>query len=69
MTSHEKPIDTNGEEWRHQCEVRYVANLPNDEARRKYLDGVRKARGVEPWSRLRKDTWELIRRGSPKTAA
>ncbi|MHB1176090.1 MAG: DUF7696 family protein [Sulfuriferula sp.] len=38
---------TDSEEFRMACEVRYVIGLGGREARRAYLDGVRRKRGDE----------------------
>lgn len=35
------------EEWRAECEARYVANMPNRAARQHYLGLVQGARGIE----------------------
>lgn len=45
-------MDTYSEEWRAICECRHVANLPDREARRRYLDGVKRVRGVAAALRL-----------------
>lgn len=53
--------DTNGEAWRHACEVRFVLNMPGSDARRMYLDGVEQRRGKLAADRLRADVrqaWE-----------
>jgi len=39
-----RQVDSAGEEWRHECEARYVAGL-NDEARKGYLTFVHSRRG------------------------
>jgi hypothetical protein len=40
-----RQVDSASEPWRHECEARYVANLPNREARQGYLTFVRDRRG------------------------
>lgn len=42
-----QPVDTWGEDWRLECEIRYVLNLPHREARNDYLRLVAKHRGQE----------------------
>ncbi len=57
-------VCTYGEEWRHECEVRWALRLP-DKARkpritkRDYLDGIEKERGTEARTKLRN---EMVRR-------
>jgi hypothetical protein len=46
---------TYSEQYRHQCEVRYVLAMPTPERRRAYLDGVQAARGKAAADRLRAD--------------
>lgn len=53
--------DTYSEAHRHQCEIRHVANLPNDSARNRYLTGVHEKRGELAWKRLRQAVWDLMR--------
>lgn len=40
-----RQVDSASEPWRHECEARYVANLPSREARQGYLAFVRDRRG------------------------
>ena len=47
-------IDTHGELWRHQCEVRYCLTK-GSEWFKEYIVGVAKARGKEAADRLRAD--------------
>jgi hypothetical protein len=61
-------VDTSSEQYRHECEVRYVANLPHDAARNAYLVGVKQKRGIEAWKKLRADTWALLNRSHRLTA-
>lgn len=61
------------EEHRHLCEVRYVAGMSSDDARRKYLLAVAAARGKDASARLRIDVWNLMKKqrssdGSQDTA-
>lgn len=54
-------VDTSSESWRHETEVRAVANMPTDEARKRYLEGVARHRGSAAAQRLRVDVWEMVR--------
>lgn len=54
-------VDTYSEAWRHECEARWVANLPDLERRRNYLDGVAKRRGQAAGDRLRIQVAEVWR--------
>lgn len=54
-------VDTYSEAWRHECEVRYVANKPNNPARAEYLLHVEQKRGKPAADKLRVDTWDRIR--------
>lgn len=56
----EDPDPKATEAYRHECEVRYVANLPSHARRRDYLAGVQKARGEAATRRLREDAWRLM---------
>lgn len=59
-------MDTSSEEWRFECECRYVLNMRKREQRRSYLDGVRKKRGEAAALRLEdgvRAMWE-VRRGA-----
>jgi hypothetical protein len=53
-------VCTHGEEWRHECEVRWALKLP-DKARKPriskldYLNGIEKERGSEARFKLRQD--------------
>lgn len=38
-------VDSASEEWRAECEARYVARLPTRQERRRYVDAVRARRG------------------------
>lgn len=67
-------VDTYSKAWRHECEVRYVVNLPTIERRRDYLDAITKRRGEAAGRRLRDDVraaWLARQRGpiSPKGVA
>ena len=35
-----QPVDTASEAWRHECEARYILNMPDRETRNQYLLGV-----------------------------
>lgn len=39
------PIDTNSEEWRFACEVKYVCKMPSKKKRVEYICAVRSKRG------------------------
>jgi hypothetical protein len=56
----ENPAPTYTETFRHECEVRYVANLPSDDRRTAYLEEVDKCRGQAAYFRLRRDAWQLM---------
>lgn len=59
-------MDTNSEAWRFECECRHVMSLRVREARRQYLDGVKKVRGEAAALRLEdgvRAMWE-VRRGA-----
>lgn len=47
-----RQVDSYSEEWRHECEARYVANLPNREARQAYLAYVRDRRSFDAGQKL-----------------
>lgn len=47
-----RQVDSASEGWRHECEARYVAGLPNAEARRGYLSAVIKRRGEQAGTAL-----------------
>jgi hypothetical protein len=46
------------EEYRAECETRYVLDLPDRAERIKYLDGVEKKRGAEAANKLRSDVYD-----------
>lgn len=47
------------ETHRHECEARYVLNLPDRKARNEYLQGVEKQRGRAAALKLKKGVEEL----------
>ena len=51
-------IDTYSEEYRHDCEVRFVSRMDLS-GRRKYLGGVLEKRGVKAQQRLKDSLEEL----------
>ena len=60
-------IDTGGEEWRHQCEVRYVLKLYMTAPAKatEYLNRV-EDKSPERWKKLKADCrrqWDLGNRG------
>jgi hypothetical protein len=46
-------VDT--EQWRHECEVRWLANLPTNKERTEHLKGVEKKRGRPAMLKLLRD--------------
>lgn len=54
-------LDTRSEAWRHECEVRLVANMPGKDYRMHYLAGVRKHRGNEAVNRIKDDLKRMWR--------
>jgi hypothetical protein len=42
-----RQVDSASEEWRHECEARHIAGLPNRHARRDYIERVTAKRGAE----------------------
>lgn len=42
-----RQVSNASEEWRAECEARYVANMAGHKERLKYLDSVQAVRGVE----------------------
>ena len=46
--------------WRHECEARHVANMATNEARKKYLEKVREARGNAAAYAIRKEAAEIM---------
>jgi hypothetical protein len=55
LFNEEKPLDTYSEEWRAECEARYVCNIKSKYERNLYLQGVLEKRGKEPAAKLRRD--------------
>lgn len=54
--------DTTSEQYRHECEVRAVVRMKDDEARADYLRMVKRQRGEAAAQRLRMDAWALMQR-------
>lgn len=50
--------DTSSEQYRHECELRYIANM-NLSGRRKYLGLVLEKRGVKSLEKLKEGLVEL----------
>lgn len=48
-----RQVDSASEDWRHECEARYVAELPGLEARRAYLEKVTTKRGAAAGEQLK----------------
>lgn len=53
---------TYSDQYRHECEVRYVLSLPGKERRRAYLEAVDKLRGKAAGDRLRQDILKAWKR-------
>lgn len=51
-------INTNSEEWRHECEVRAVANMPLQK-RREFLADVQEKRGLDARLKLQEGLTKL----------
>lgn len=51
-------LDSRSEEWRHECECRYLLSLPSKFDRLEYID-VRRKRGAASADRLKDDTNKL----------
>ena len=54
------PAPTYTREFRHECEVREVAGMESNQARRDYLALVEKKRGLNAATRLREGAWKLM---------
>lgn len=52
-------LDTASPEWRHECEVCFVLELPNKTARHHYLAGIAQRRGEPSAQKLRDDVQKL----------
>lgn len=50
-----RPIDTYGEDWRHECECRHILGLPDQYARNDMLAMIAKRRGAAASERIRVD--------------
>jgi hypothetical protein len=50
--------DTSSEKYRHECELRYIANM-NLQGRRKYLGLVLEKRGVKSLNKLKEGLEQL----------
>lgn len=48
-----REVDSESEEWRHECEARYIALRPTLVERRQYLEAVERKRGFEAANELR----------------
>ncbi len=59
-------IDTNSEDWRHQCEVRYVLRLRvrSQADAYDYLEKVKVKRRLNAYSRLRNDCADQWAKGN-----
>lgn len=59
-------IDTNSEEWRHQCEVRYVLRLRvrSQADAYNYLENVKVKRRLNAYNRLKNDCVDQWAKGN-----
>jgi len=48
-----RQVDRSSEEWRHECEARFLIGLPTIDERRDFLAGIEKKRGAAEADRLR----------------
>ena len=74
-------LDTNGEEWRHECEARWVLAMDGRAARNAYLDGtydsfgkvlkkgIKHTRGDAEVQRIRTTVYALIEARKTRAAA
>lgn len=59
-----REVLSDSEEWRAECEARYILNLPNKPARHEQLDKIEKRRGAAARQALEArvmDLWRLTR--------
>lgn len=57
-------LELDEEQFRHECEVRCVADMPTDADRSAHLGLAREKRGDAVAEKLRRDVWaEMQRRG------
>lgn len=57
-------MSNTSEQYRHDCEARLVAALPDNDSRKRYLDAVAAKRGrhgKEVADRLRSSAWQIMR--------
>lgn len=62
-----KPFDTNSEEFRHQCEVRYFLKMRRDRGRdavMREMELIGKRRGEASSKKLLKDAYDQWQRGN-----
>jgi len=59
-------IDTSSEEWRHQCEVRYVLRLRvrSQAGAYDFLEKVKEKRGLNAYNRLKNDCADQWAKGN-----
>lgn len=65
-------VDTYSEEWRHLCEARHIAALPDLLDRRRYLTGVEEKRGKPERARLEetlRQIWQTRGKGNGRKSA
>jgi hypothetical protein len=55
-----REVSSSSEEWRAECEARYVAKLPDREARRGYLSRVEAKRGADARKALERAAREIF---------
>lgn len=54
-----REAESDSEDWRHECEARYIASRPSLSGRREYLEVVERRRGKQEADRLR-ETLKLL---------
>lgn len=57
------------EEWRHECEARYILDMPNKPLRVAFLENIEKGRGLGARQALEAKILELWRARQPVAAA
>jgi hypothetical protein len=56
-----REVSSGSEEWRHECEARYILRLPSLEQRRAWLADLERRQGKDAVDRLRQTMSELWR--------
>ena len=57
-------MDTGSEDWRHICEVKFIARMPTRDDRKRYLAGVKKHRGDAAAQRIIADLRAMLDQGA-----